>query len=244
MTEQIDLRTGVAHRWKELGEIARRHGLVRATLWVGHGLATQVLRIAVSRVMWLDAERVNASIELPPEFICRFLTADEVKGLAVDPLNSLSAPLEGRISLLGHQCLAAFYGERMIAYCWYATGRVDASDHWGIPVTLPPNVALSYNAFTYPDFRGRRIHGGLKVRALQALAPSGVRALVSLVRIANWASLQSLRRMGYVDLGLLVALGLENKRVLCVPRRAAQRGIQFQDQAPRTSSGEASTNVH
>lgn len=217
----------VTRRCQGAREIAQRHGLGAATLWVGHGLATRLLGLAWNRVLWLDADRVNAGLDLPAGVTCRFLAPDEVRGLAAAPANTLSAPMAERISRLGHHCFAAFQGERLIAYCWYATGRIEAADHWGIPLTLPPAVALSYNAFTYPEFRGRRLHGGLKVRALEALTPRGIRALVSLVRIANWQSLKSLERAGFKDLGLLLTVGSETKRVLRIPRAAAERGIRF-----------------
>jgi len=216
-----------AGRWHGARAIARRHGLRAASLWVGHGLATRFLGLTWNRVLWLDAEQVNRSLGLPPETTCRLLTAADVLRFAAAPANTLSPPMAERISTLGHWCFAAFRGERLIAYCWYATGRIEAADHWGIPLTLPPGVALSYNAFTDPEFRGQRLHGGLKVRALDALAPAGVRVLVSLVRLANWQSVRSLERAGFVDLGLLFTHGDQIKRVLAVPRRATQRRIRF-----------------
>ncbi len=211
--------------WQDARAIARRHGVPAVTLWVGHGLTTRLFGLAGNRVLWLDADRVDVTLGLPPEVTSRFLTPEEVRALAQAPVNTLSAPMAERIAQLGHQCYAAFQGERPIAYCWYATGRIEAADHWGIPLTLPPAVALSYNAFTYPEFRGRRLHGGLKVRALRAMP--GIRALVSLVRIANWQSLRSLERAGFQDLGVLLTLGSKTKSVLRIPRRAADRGIRF-----------------
>jgi hypothetical protein len=213
--------------WHDARTIARRHGLAAATLWLGHGAATRVLGLAWNRVLWLDAERVNTGVDLPSGITCRLLTATEVAQLASAPVNTLHTEDGRRISELGHHCFAAFQGDRLVAYCWYGLGRIAARDHWGLSLTLPAGVALSYNAFTYPGLRGQRLHGGLKLRALEVLKPRGVRALVSLVRIANWQSIRSLERAGFRDLGLLCTLGSETKRVLGVPRRATQLGIRF-----------------
>lgn len=214
-------------RWRRLRGTARRQGMGAVALWIGHGLATRLTGIAVHRVLWLEADRMKAA-ELPAGLRCRFLEPEEVLRRAADPSNTLSLPLADRITRLGHRCLGAFDGERLIAHGWYATGVVPAADHWGIPMSLPPGVALSYLAFTHPEYRGRRIHAGLKARALTLLAPGGVRGMVSLVRFANWPSLSSLRRMGHEDLGLLVTQGWGGKRLLRVPREAERRGIRFE----------------
>ena len=213
--------------WNDARTIARRHGVPAVTLWIGHGLATKALGLAWNRVLWLDAERVNTGVDLPAEITCRWLTATEVERLANAPVNTLNAGDARRISDLGHHCFAAFQSDRLVGYCWYGTGRIAAPDHWGLPLTLPPGVALSYNAFTDPELRGQRLHGALKVRALDVLATRGVHALVSLVRMANWQSIRSLERAGFRDLGLLCTLGSETKRVLGIPRRATQLGIRF-----------------
>ena len=51
--------------------------------------------------------------------------------------------------------------------------------------------------------------------------------VLATVEWTNWASLKSCYRLGYVDLGPLVALGRGGWRIVLPPKSARQRGIRF-----------------
>ncbi|HEX2482149.1 MAG TPA: hypothetical protein VHQ69_09735 [Methylomirabilota bacterium] len=55
----------------------------------------------------------------------------------------------------GDLCVAAFEGERLIAYVWRAFGSTPAED--GLWITVPKPARYGYKSFTRPEYRGRHI---------------------------------------------------------------------------------------
>jgi hypothetical protein len=193
-------------------------------------LADRVLRIffraEVSRVVWLEADAVAGTVG-NPDYTFRFLTADEVAFYAQDPAYELSPAMADRVRAGRDLCFAALLGDRLAAFGWYALESIEPEHADGIAFSYPPDVAFMYFGFTHPDFRGARLHGQTMALALQELSKRGVTKLVSIVSWTNEASLKSCWRLGYQDLGRMIAIGNRKNAFGLYPRKAKALGVKF-----------------
>lgn len=160
----------------------------------------------------------------------RFLTADEVRRYAADPINGLSPDFADRIESGFDMCFAAVHGDRLANYGWYAFGTVEPEHAAGVCLGLPTNVAYVYKVFTHPDFRGRRLNGASLGEAAAVLGTQGVDVILAIIYWSNEASLRSFQRLGFRRRGLLV---VGPGGPLRIPEAVRRLGVSFEADAER-----------
>lgn len=199
-------------------------------------LADRILRIffraEVSRVVWLEIDAVAGTVG-NPDYTFRFLTADEIAFYAKDSAYELGPEMADRARAGRDLCFAALSGDRLAAFGWYALESIEPEHADGIAFSYPSDVAFMYFGFTHPDFRGARLHGQTMALALQELSKRGVTKLVSIVSWTNEASLKSCWRLGYQDLGRMIAIGSRKNAFGLYPRKAKALGVKFGSKAKR-----------
>lgn len=127
----------------------------------------------------------------------------------------------------GDRCYGALDDDgaagRIAAYGWYADRPTSVTD--GLELRFDPAWAYMYKGYTLPGYRGRRLHGLAMARAMRAHVEAGKKGLVSYVDAANEASLRSCRRMGYRDLGHLVAVRIGGRWITHAASSCAPYGL-------------------
>ncbi len=137
-------------------------------------------------------------------FQCRFADAAELQQLARDEANQLSPDFLRLALSRGDRCYALFDGARLAAYGWYTQRPAPLDEHF----TLHFGAGWTYmfKGYTLPAWRGKRLHAVGMCRALRAIADEGRQGLISCVASNNFASLQSVTRMGYRIFGAAALL--------------------------------------
>jgi ribosomal protein S18 acetylase RimI-like enzyme len=224
---------------EQLAEARRHYGLGAMMRLLASRAAKKLLRLEISEMVWLDAGNLPPPSEADSEFDFRFLTIDEVAELANDPTFELSPEFISRAAIGDDLCFAAVHHDgRMAHYGWYALGSVEGCHHMGVPLSFPDDVGYMYNAFTHPDFRGRRLHSAAMTLALRELAARGITKLLSTIEWTNFASLRSFQRLGFENLGRQWTLGRSDCRWSVSPKGALSRGVCFgSDAKVRQRSG-------
>jgi hypothetical protein len=196
-------------------------------------LLRKVLRTSIHSIVWLDIESLTGMSPPDPKFTFRFLTPEEVASYAKDPIYYLDAKLADRVREGRDLCFAALAGDRLAAFGCYMLEANGPEHAGGVAMSYPPDVAYLFFGFTHPDFRGARLHGLIMGLALQELAKRGITKLVSLVGWENRASLKSCYRLGYINLGNMIAVGGRKHTIGIYPKAAKLRGIRFGRKAAR-----------
>jgi hypothetical protein len=213
--------------FQRAGTIRQRHGFRAAAQWLTSRSMETALHVELSQMLRLRLESLPPFSGFDPEIAFRFLTPAEVNRFAQDPRNQLAAEFPARAQSGHDVCLAALRGDRLASYSWYAFRSIEGRHHVGVSMSYSANTAYMYNAFTRPEYRGRRLYGIGITLALRELAERGVTQLITTVNCANFASLQSCRRIGFENIGRLCTFGGGPKRRAIVPRTAKRLGISF-----------------
>jgi hypothetical protein len=221
---QIRSTNSLFHRFAAFRE---RHGTKGAAYMVFDMLLQKTLRTSVNTVVWLDLESLTEMAPPDPQFSFRFLSADEIAAYSKDPIYHLDEALANRARGGRDLCFAALAGDRLAAFGWYALESIEPEHAGGVAISYPSDTAFMYFGFTHPDFRGARLHGLAMGLALRELSNRGITKLVSLVAWTNWASLKSCYRLGYVNLGNVIAVGGQNRAFGVYPKAAKRLGVRF-----------------
>lgn len=217
---------------RHINETRRHYGLSAAATWASSRFFEKALQIEVNKMLWLDLTALSRFVDFDPAFSFRFLSSSEIESYSQDPVNELAPDFLQRALSKHNQCLAAFYGERLAGYSWYARNSVDGKDHLGVSMSFPSDVVYMYNAFTHPDFRGRRLFSVGVGLAAKELAAQGATKMIASVNSTNFASLRSCKRLGFRELGRIWTLGSGDHRLARTPSAAKRLGIHFGDSAP------------
>lgn len=146
-------------------------------------------------------------IHYPPHYTPSFLAPRALHEFAADPAAEMSRAFVDDALRNGDECYAICDGEKLAAYGWYSTRPtpIKPSD---LVLHFAEGYVYMYKGFTEPRYRGQRLHGIGKTRALQHYLESGYRGMLSYVESTNFDSLKSNARMGGRVFGSIYVLQL------------------------------------
>ena len=177
-------------------ENVRKYG-VRATL---HDIECRVVnKIAYFRI--LEGMTVRLQDVRDPTlfeaqgFDARFVGADELAKFAYEPAYNISIDFLHKTRVRGDRCYALFDGELLAAYGWYSDLPTPIDERFVFHFDRA--YTYMYGGYTLPAYRGKRLHAVGMCLALRAITEEGKKGLISHVFSNNFASLQSVTRMGY-----------------------------------------------
>ena len=130
-----------------------------------------------------------------------------MRAAAVDPSHELESSIAERLQSDRDFCFAAFHGDRLVNYSWFALDAIEPEHSFGAGLKLPRDAVYLYKAYTVPDYRGRQIHGAALSRAVEHFCQCGAARMIAIVDFANRASLRSHMRLGFRPAGRLFCIG-------------------------------------
>jgi hypothetical protein len=139
----------------------------------------------------------------------KMLGPAELRPYVADPETLLTHPFLDAAAERQDRCVAFFEADRLISYGWYSSRPMSL-------VELDPSLVLhfdsswiySYNGFTVPRARGRRLRAAGIAYGLMACVRDGSKGNVAYVDSSNFASLRSSHRVGYRIAGYIAVLKL------------------------------------
>lgn len=154
----------------------------------------------------MTADRVDPRyVTCPEPYRPMFLDEKLLRELGRDPSNGLPGSFLDEALSQGDECYGFLAGETLAAYGWYSR-RPTPIDPPDLVLDPGDRYVYMYKGFTHPDHRGQRLHAIGMTLALQQYLRRGFKGLVSYVESNNFASLNSVRRMGYEIFGSVYAL--------------------------------------
>jgi hypothetical protein len=192
---------------KRFSQILRRDGLNTAIYVYFYDLINRVTPFSIYRIFLLKAEKIPKGYDkLPPKFKIRALTELEALEYAKDPINDMTVSFVKESFANGETCFGVFDGDRLAEYGWFS----------GHPCHIRRELYFFYDnsykyihkVFTYPEYRGQRLHAFGKAYACHLYAEKGYKGILSTVEAHNLNSLRSNQRMGAEILGSLYVLML------------------------------------
>jgi hypothetical protein len=215
-------------------ESIRKYG-VRATL---HDIEYRVLnKIAYFRILEGMTVRLqdvkDPGLFEAPGFDARFVGADELASFASDPAYDLPIDFLRKARARGDRCYALFDGERLAAYGWYSDLPTPIDEHFVLHFDRA--YTYMYAGYTLPAYRGKRLHAVGMCQALRAITAEGKKGLISNVLSNNFASLQSVTRMGYRIFGEVVLLRAGNHSYAYATRGCGKYGFWVESAAASTA---------
>src|SRR5712692_6031562 len=212
-------------------ENIRKYG-VRATL---HDIECRLVnKLAYFRI--LEAMTVRLQDVKDPGlfqaqgFDARFVGADELTKFASDPAYDISVDFLHKARARGDRCYALFDGESLAAYGWYSDLPTPIDEHFVLHFDRA--WTYMYNGYTVPAYRGKRLHAVGMCRALRAFTEEGKKGLISCVASNNFASLNSVTRMGYRIFGEVYILRAGSCSFTYATRRCGDYGFWVESPDP------------
>jgi GNAT superfamily N-acetyltransferase len=209
----------------------RYHGTRVAMAGLCYRIANRTARIRVLDLIAIDLCKVIPASNEDLTLDFRFLTPDDIRELAQDPLNDLGEAMADRLEAGHDLCFAAFDGERLVSYAWFALGAVEADHGLGVAMSFPCDTAYLYKAYVHPDYRGRRLHQVTLRAAFAELSARGIARVVAMIEYGNVGSVRAHERLGFARLGRLVICGKGARPWEWFPRRAAEVGLMLGSRA-------------
>ena len=177
---------------------------------IGYRGVNRLLLYESLRGMWISFPNLNGKyLEAPPQYQARFLSQEEIVSLTRDPESRVSVPFAEIVLAKGDECYAIFDGQHLASFGWYSQKPTLLQPR--LTLHFDPSYVYMYNGYTFPEYRGQRLHAVGMSRALKEYSDRGLKGLVSVVQSNNLESLRSCYRMGYKDFGTLRAVGLSGK---------------------------------
>jgi L-amino acid N-acyltransferase YncA len=171
-------------------------------------LAYRVVRrlagIEFAQILRLELASIRPLRPTALELEFRFMTADEVRAAAADPIYELDEAMAARLQSGRDSCFAAWHGDRLASFAWYAVQSVEPEHSFGAGLRLPRDTVYQYKAITVPEYRGRQLHGAALSRAAAHFRQRGMSQMIAIVEFGNQASLRSHAKLGFRPAGSLL----------------------------------------
>lgn len=186
-------------------ELVNTHGLSAGLHDLTYRAVNKVTDVMVLRALRLTPEAVQPGCFASDPairwgFVDRSTLLEQVRAR---PLDMDEAFVQAALDR-GDRCFGAISEGTLVSYGWYSSLPTPVTED--LTIHFNPAHAYMYKAYTSPAHRGKRLHGTGMGMALGALAQEGSQGLLSYVRSNNFASLRSCFRLGYQDIGVLVAV--------------------------------------
>ncbi len=196
----------------------RTTGFVATGLFFLYRLAQQLMTLDVTRLVWLEGKVARFEEPTDPSLTFRFLLPADIRKFSSDPSSELDESFVDRLAGGQHFCFAALStprsGEQQLAaYAWFVLDHVDAEynqgrqKNTGVSFSYPDHVAFMYKGWTHPDFRGRQLYGLVNGLAMRSLYDRGITHCLSTMDWTNRAARRSCRKLGFIELELVVRWG-------------------------------------
>lgn len=184
----------------------RRYGFISWTLHTVYRVLWRTVRYRALRCMTLSLENVNPSLlETPGGLFVKFLSATEFGSLP----NATQLIPEDAVrerAQRGDWACVVLDGERIAAYGWYSHDPCPIDEVYDFH--FDRRFVYMYDGFTDPAYRGRKLHAVGMAHAVRKVTAGGSVGLVSYVEADNFASLRSVKRLGYEVFGSCRSLRL------------------------------------
>jgi hypothetical protein len=178
----------------------RRWGVPRAL----YALLMEALRrwvgLHLMVVIWRRATPETMPITLPPGIDVRLATRDELLAACQDPALDLTRDFVELALDKGDFCVAAFAGDRIVAYTWRAFSPTQHSP--GLWVAFEkPGERYGYKSLTRPEYRGQHLLTAVALFADPLVVARGYPEAISFVESDNFPSLHANLRHGNRRIG-------------------------------------------
>ena len=159
--------------------------------------------------------RATAATSAP--FEVRVLDRAELARYSREALYEISARFLDGIASRDDLCVAAFSGDELVSYRFFARQPTDIDAH--LRFHFPSGWIYAYKAFTHPAWRGRRLHREVFLRSLPEVSrwlrePLG---FVTLVLSDNESSAKALARAGFEPFTSFSVLRVLSRPLLVQP---------------------------
>lgn len=199
-----------------------------------------LLRLAMKSMERLSLLRIDRLVILEPKALAtyqqrredslqrRFLPAAEMKQYQSQNPELLSDDFLALAERRGDHCYAFSDGRKLASFGWYAKKLCLVR---GMECTFSDQFVFMYRGYTAPDYRGRRLHALGLAEALERLARSGKKGLISTVNISNAASRRSIERLGFEYRGYILNFGRGRWALSFVSPAARHYGVRLRASA-------------
>lgn len=177
----------------------KRYGVFSWVFASGYQVLRRSVRYRVLRCMTLSQHDVDPGfLEEPEGLVVKHLTATEFSAL------SNATGLISEVSLRERAerndwSTVVLEGESIAAYGWYSNSPCPIDEVHAFH--FDRRYVYMYDGFTDPAYRGRQLHAFGMAHAVRKVTQDGSMGLVSYVEADNFASLRSVKRLGYKILG-------------------------------------------
>jgi hypothetical protein len=172
----------------------------------------KVVPIRVLRTMKLTVGHVDPSFsELPRGYDGQLVQAEIMGTWSSDERNELDESFLRAATERGDRCYVITRGTDLASYGWYSKCPTPMTED--LVFHFDPNWVYMYKGLTLPEYRGQRLHAVGMARSLFAHVESGSAGILSYVESNNFASLRSCYRMGYEDVGTIMAARFPGRTV-------------------------------
>lgn len=129
-----------------------------------------------------------------------FLFLEQILNFVNDKKNDLDKIFVYEAFNKGDSCMAAIDDNGIImGYVWYSSKSTKITDD--LILNFPTDYIYSYKHFTRPEFRGKSITAYNLAKALNFFSEKGYKGFILYVDITNYASLNSVYKTGFEDIG-------------------------------------------
>lgn len=196
----MKLITKVTRSFRNILNIAKKDGLVRALYCLFYDLINYITPFSIYKVMILSTSNLNhAYLNLPKNYRCVILEAADMEKYVRDKSNDLTEHFLDEAGRHDEQCFAIFDGDVLASYGWCTSMPAHAREELYFYFDCP--YKYLHKTFTYPKYRGQRLHAIGMAKACNEYSISGYKGLISVVEAHNLSSLRSFYRLGYQIVG-------------------------------------------
>jgi hypothetical protein len=182
------------------GTLARR----RDRLWF-RGLA----KLRLYRCLVLTERRLAEpfpAFPLPADLTVRLLTPDDAAAYAAFRPEHGRGECDRRLAE-GHWCFATWRGAEIVSAAWGVSGRAWI-EYLELSVQLGTDEVYSYDLYTVPELRGRRITSATRVPYFRYLREQGYRRGLATLGPLNRSAASMQNAIGYRPIGWIGYVGV------------------------------------